>query len=134
MIAPIGQRCLMLAICAVSASTLGCAMCSNPHDCHYPAYGGIRPRVDDVHGRVGSLFNDASGQHMSYDESLPADAIIDSGGLMTTTDEMTAEPIPLERQFDMIEAPDNSSPQPPLELPEGADTQQPGFFENFARS
>ncbi|MDA0659469.1 MAG: hypothetical protein O3C60_11570 [Planctomycetota bacterium] len=45
---------VLLAMVAVAHS--GCAICSNPHDCKYPAYGGIIERVDQVHGRVGSLY------------------------------------------------------------------------------
>ena len=37
----------------------GCAMCANPHDCKYAAYGGRRERTDMVHGRVGSVFDPA---------------------------------------------------------------------------
>lgn len=37
----------------------GCSMCKNPYDCAYAAFGGSRPRVDRVHGRVSSRFHDA---------------------------------------------------------------------------
>jgi len=42
-------------VCLLS-STSGCAVCCNPHDCKYPAYGGVIERLDPVHGRVGSLY------------------------------------------------------------------------------
>lgn len=37
----------------------GCAMCANPFDECYPAYGGSRPRADMLAGRVGSAFVEA---------------------------------------------------------------------------
>jgi hypothetical protein len=38
----------------------GCALCANPYDASYAAYGGLRQRTDMVHGRVGSVFDPAS--------------------------------------------------------------------------
>jgi hypothetical protein len=47
----------LLVLMTVSLS--GCAMCSNPFDECYPAFGGSRPRADMLAGRVGSKFVEA---------------------------------------------------------------------------
>lgn len=39
----------------------GCAMCSNPFDCQYGAYGSRLPRADMTFGRVGSILDGAQG-------------------------------------------------------------------------
>ena len=55
--------------CCTLLATMGCAMCANPHDCSYAAYGGRIQRVDRVHGRVGSILDPDAG-----DYSAAADA------------------------------------------------------------
>ena len=50
---------LLLLVCVVAH--VGCvAMCQNSYDCYYGAYGGVRDRIDRVHGRVGSIFDPAA--------------------------------------------------------------------------
>lgn len=58
------MRCLLswtgALLCAVmSVVTNGCAICASPYDDSYAAYGGLRERTDQVHGRVGSVFDPA---------------------------------------------------------------------------
>ena len=49
-------KCLMVCIVLMGS---GCgAVCKNT-DCNFHAYGGIRDRIDRVHGRVGSAFDPA---------------------------------------------------------------------------
>ncbi len=48
-----------LVFATICAATAGCCICDNPFDEYYAAYGGRNPRVDMVHGRVGSAFRDA---------------------------------------------------------------------------
>lgn len=67
---------LMLALLMCAGS--GCAICSNAYDCYYPAYGGLRPRGNMTHGRVGSAFNDASA-------NVPASAVVPAPGAETPT-------------------------------------------------
>ncbi len=38
----------------------GCAMCKNPFDCDYAAYGSRLPRADMARGRVGSILDGSS--------------------------------------------------------------------------
>lgn len=47
---------------ALLAVSSGCAMCSNPDDCTYSAYGGRWQRADPCCGRVGSVFDAADVQ------------------------------------------------------------------------
>lgn len=71
---------------AVTAGLLsGCAMCANPFDECYAAFGGSRPRADMLAGRVGSLFAEA-GQWSEADE-MPAAEVVE-------------ERIPLEGEFE----------------------------------
>lgn len=52
---------------------MGCAMCESSLDNDFHAYGGMRDRIDRVHGRVGSIFDPASAQPSApYEEpALP---------------------------------------------------------------
>ena len=50
-----------LALATMLISLAGCAMCANPFDCYYAAYGGRLPRHDMVNGRVGSILDPAGG-------------------------------------------------------------------------
>lgn len=45
----------------VSSLFLGCAMCANPHDSTYNAYGGLRPSTELSRGRVGSVLDPVPG-------------------------------------------------------------------------
>ena len=58
----------------------GCAMCANPFDEFYAAYGGSRPRADMLAGRVGSKFVEA-GQWCETDP-LPTPAATDDGSVI----------------------------------------------------
>ncbi|MFK7767892.1 MAG: hypothetical protein AB8B55_11775 [Mariniblastus sp.] len=52
----------------------GCSMCCGPYDYDYPAFGGVNPRVDQRHGRLGSVFSDPNAMIMgdSADSNLAA--------------------------------------------------------------
>ena len=43
----------------VLSDLLGCAMCKNPYDCEFAAYGGVHQRTDYRNGRVASRFDPA---------------------------------------------------------------------------
>ncbi len=49
-------------------SLTGCAMCDNPFDCYYAAYGSRLPRADMVHGRVGSILDPPGGGVLTTQE------------------------------------------------------------------
>lgn len=53
---------LVYVFAALLAVASGCAICANPEDCSYPAYGGRWQRSDPCCGRVGSLFDPADAQ------------------------------------------------------------------------
>ena len=44
----------------MAAVSSGCALCCSPFDHNYAAYGTRVNRVDQQHGRVGSIFSDPS--------------------------------------------------------------------------
>lgn len=77
------NRLLSLLLLAAATLASGCAMCSTPYDCHYPAYGGSTPRGDRVHGRVGSAFNDAAAQPVELVEGEYFDGQIVDGEIIT---------------------------------------------------
>lgn len=56
------KRAALLLIVMSVPGWIGCSSCCTPWDDAYPTYGGKWERVDRFHGRVGSAFNDASGQ------------------------------------------------------------------------
>ncbi len=62
-----------LALAATLISLAGCAMCANPFDCRYAAYGGRLPRADMVNGRVGSILDPAHGGVLSTQEIQPGE-------------------------------------------------------------
>lgn len=92
------------ALVAMLAATSGCSICQAPDDCAYSAYGGVYPRADMYHGRVGSAFDPAGGQLASW-ESAEAIEEIDPG----TVDEPSADDPLLEPPTDE-----------PDEMPDGA--------------
>ena len=49
----------MLVGLSILSNVLGCAMCKNPYDCEFAAYGGVHQRTDQRRGRVASLFDPA---------------------------------------------------------------------------
>lgn len=53
-------RLLAVFSCLSLVSSFGCSMCASPHDCKFAAYGGLRERADQVHGRVGSILDPAN--------------------------------------------------------------------------
>jgi hypothetical protein len=68
-----------LALAAMLISLAGCAMCANPFDYHYAAYGSRLPRADMVNGRVGSILDPAGGgvvttQEIQFGETYDTDA------------------------------------------------------------
>ncbi len=50
-----------LGLAVALAATTGCSLCCGPDDFNYGTYGGLHPRADMQHGRVGSVFSDPSG-------------------------------------------------------------------------
>jgi hypothetical protein len=115
----------------------GCAMCANPHDCKYAAYGGRRARADMVHGRVGSVFDPAPevSQQALMEQSPARDTRpLPDGDLReprrapqpaapSDLESLTPRPEPIEP------APDQTVPELPegtIELPEfGPDDRLP---------
>lgn len=51
-------------------------MCDNSFDDAYNAYGGIAPRHDQFHGRVGSILSDPAVQYLPPDhrDTAPTEA------------------------------------------------------------
>jgi hypothetical protein len=47
-------------IVIIAFSSVGCTLCSNPHDCDYVTYGSRTPRLNMKSGRVGSVLSDDS--------------------------------------------------------------------------
>jgi hypothetical protein len=47
----------------------GCALCDNSFDDAYNAYGGLVPRHDLGHGRVGSVLSDPAFQYLGPDSA-----------------------------------------------------------------
>jgi hypothetical protein len=62
-----------LALAAMLISLAGCAMCDNPFDYHYAAYGSRLPRADMVNGRVGSILDPAGGGVLTTQEIQPGE-------------------------------------------------------------
>lgn len=62
------KRIALLLLAMGLPGMVGCSSCCTPWDDAYPTYGGKWERVDRFHGRVGSAFNDASGQLGTVDE------------------------------------------------------------------
>jgi len=55
------NRISRLALVAATMCLSGCAMCANPFDCQYGAYGSRLPRADMTNGRVGSILDGSLG-------------------------------------------------------------------------
>ncbi len=112
----------------------GCAMCANPHDCKFAAYGGLRERTDMVHGRVASVFDPApeviqggpSQQSPTPAPLAPDGELIpppDSGGELGNGIRPPADAFPPSAES--TERP-SQSPSPNLpELPEGGTIELP---------
>ena len=57
------MRCALVVVGGLALlATMGCAMCANPYDCSYAAYGGRIQRANRAHGRVGSILDPSAGQ------------------------------------------------------------------------
>ena len=103
-------------LCLVS----GCAMCSAPYDCHYPAYGGKRPRADMINGRVGSAFQDAGVQLASAESMNGEDIVFDENYM---TEDSRSDNPPADSGQDDSDTTTIESPAEELEqLPDGNDT------------
>lgn len=81
-------------VLGILAACSGCAICANPHDCKFAAYGGKIQRQDRVHGRVGSLHGPQPvnlgtnrNQQVTPDRSIGSPLLQDPG---------IADPSPLE--------------------------------------
>ena len=70
------RKLFALALVVSLGGLSGCSMCCAPFDYDYAAYGGVMPRGDMRHGRVGSKFQPADGygygEGVVY-ESMPAE-------------------------------------------------------------
>ena len=73
-----GRLGFALVLLGFVSSTMGCAMCSNPYDCFYGAYGGTWQREDMTHGRVGSAFSPAGSHALESEAPSPTPASITS--------------------------------------------------------
>ena len=80
-------------------------MCASPYDCAYAAYGGLLPRVNQFHGRVGSILDPAAVIKVAADqkaeEPTPAEIPDNSG-------EITAIPLDSDLSADDAVDPDFS--------------------------
>jgi len=52
----------------ILAISSGCSLCCAPFDSAFGAYGGVIEREDIYQGRVGSVFEPAGAQVVSYDQ------------------------------------------------------------------
>jgi hypothetical protein len=52
---------IVLLLPLLAATAGGCAICANPDDEAYSAYGGMVERADPYHGRVNSAFGPGGG-------------------------------------------------------------------------
>ncbi len=112
-----------LALSATLISLAGCAMCANPFDCQYAAYGGRLPRADMVNGRVGSILDPASGGVLSTQEIQPgeihdADAV--TGDVYQESSDQEDTVIQQRPDVEMREAPP-STDEPLMEPPDALD-------------
>lgn len=92
---------LVLACLAAVVPAFGCAMCDRCDDYNYGAYGGMRPRDDMQHGRVGSVF--APADSVADEVSPPAQTL--PRGTPTTGD----PPPEMEPAADLPETPTGHS-------------------------
>lgn len=74
----------------------GCTMCANPHDCKYAAYGGTRPRADQVHGRVGSILDPAAEITVAQREEAPEPTPAHATELSDDVSASPLEPVPVK--------------------------------------
>ena len=66
---------LALALIGILAGfSTGCSMCCGPMDYAYPTYGGKWERADRFHGRVGSVFYDASAGQVTDEVVMEGEA------------------------------------------------------------
>lgn len=126
--------CLSLFVCKA------CTLCANPHDCKYAGYGGVRERVDLVHGRVGSVFDPAleishvAASRQSPQEPVLADPIDRDGAdpELSTPDQSMPDPsTPAQPTPDV--APPTRRPEPPaaeVPLPENGSIELPDFDDD----
>ena len=129
---PTVKRLLLMAMALLTIAGSGCAVCSNTYDCYYPAYGGIRPRGNMTHGRVGSVFNDASAHAGAA--TGPEAALGPSGGpeLLPALPNGAANPGFADEIFNPLPAGDASGGQPTPAIPNLLDAAEaaeaPGAF------
>ena len=69
-----GRLGFALVLLGFVSSATGCAMCSNPYDCFYGAYGGTWQREDMTQGRVGSAFSPAGSRVSETEAPVPTPA------------------------------------------------------------
>jgi hypothetical protein len=104
--------CLMLLVSS------GCAMCANPYDDSYAAYGGRRERTDMVHGRVGSVFDPAPEIiHEVPQEQSPQPATPEPPETPETTETPTPDRPSIEAPLELDGLPEEDV-EPDTELPE----------------
>ena len=92
------KQLLWLAPICILIGTVGCSICCGPDDYNYGAYGGLHPRSDMQHGRVGSVFSDPSGSAIKL---TPHGEIVES-----VQPQNSSQPAPVEQK------PDNELPRP----------------------
>ena len=112
-----------LALAATLISLAGCAMCANPFDCQYAAYGGRLPRADMVNGRVGSILDPPSGGVLSTQEIQPgeihdADAV--TGDVYQESSDQEDTVIEQGPEIELGESPP-STDEPLSEIPDALD-------------
>ncbi len=76
------RKLISMGLLGLVSTTFGCAICCNPDDYGYPAYGGRWQRHDMTHGRVGSAFAEAGYDSMgevSEQRPTPADMLPGNG-------------------------------------------------------
>jgi len=117
--------------CLLLLECLGCAMCANPHDCKYAAYGGYRERADMVHGRVGSVIDPAlEVSHATSVEQSPTETsdklVVPPDGVMEPTPAEPTETLPSPNED--LTAPWQDQESMPDSLPDALPEAGPEAF------
>ena len=114
----------ILALCSVLSLLVccwGCAVCASPYDCTFGAYGGIRERMDMVHGRVGSVIDPAPEvSHVVPSEQSPEmpEEADDEPDTVDFGDESGSSEDLGPLRNDELELPDVPDDEGSIELPE----------------
>lgn len=98
-----GRLGLALVLLGFVSSATGCAMCSNPYDCFYGAYGGTWPREDMTSGRVGSAFSPAGSHVLESEAPVPAPTPASGPSGQFDSGDPSIEPILKQRSSTLLE-------------------------------